>query len=79
MIDGAGIGLKFSKRQSPIHMAALQRLLARFGGRGIAMGGVAASLLGRPRLTADVNAYSPSTTQRKPTQPIFTQGGSLWR
>lgn len=37
-------------------LAALQRLLARFGDRGIIIGGVAASLLGRPRLTADVDA-----------------------
>lgn len=37
-------------------LAALQRLLARFGDRGIIIGGIAASLLGRPRLTADVDA-----------------------
>ena len=36
-------------------LAALQRLLARFGNQGIIIGGVAASLLGRPRLTADVD------------------------
>jgi len=34
----------------------LQRLLARFGNKGIIIGGVAASLLGKPRLTADVDA-----------------------
>ena len=32
-------------------LAALQRLLDRFGERGMIIGGVAASLLGRPRLT----------------------------
>ncbi len=37
-------------------LTALQRLLARFGDRGIVIGGVAASLLGKPRLTADVDA-----------------------
>ncbi len=37
-------------------LAALQRLLARFGDRGMVIGGVAASLLGTPRLTADVDA-----------------------
>lgn len=37
-------------------LAALQRLLARFDDQGIIIGGVAASLLGRPRLTADVDA-----------------------
>ena len=37
-------------------LAALQRLLARFDDQGIVIGGVATSLLGRPRLTADVDA-----------------------
>ena len=37
-------------------LAALQRLLARFDNRGVVIGGVAASLLGKPRLTADVDA-----------------------
>ncbi|MBN1889932.1 MAG: nucleotidyltransferase [Thermoflexales bacterium] len=37
-------------------LAAVQRLLARFGDRGIVIGGVAASLLGKPRLTADIDA-----------------------
>jgi predicted nucleotidyltransferase len=36
-------------------LAAIQRLLARFGDRGMIIGGVAASLLGNPRLTADVD------------------------
>lgn len=37
-------------------LAALQRLLAHFDDRGIVIGGVAASLLGKPRLTAGVDA-----------------------
>jgi len=37
-------------------LTALQRLLTRFGDRGIIIGGVAASLLGRPHLTANVDA-----------------------
>lgn len=37
-------------------LAALRRLLARFEDRGIIIGGIAASLLGKPRLTADVDA-----------------------
>ena len=37
-------------------LAAVQRLLARFGDQGMIIGGVAASLLGKPRLTADVDA-----------------------
>ncbi|MBL7161100.1 MAG: nucleotidyltransferase [Anaerolineales bacterium] len=37
-------------------LAALQRLLNRYEGKGIIIGGIAASLLGTPRLTADVDA-----------------------
>ncbi len=37
-------------------LAALQRLIERWDKRGIIIGGVAASLLGKPRLTADVDA-----------------------
>jgi len=37
-------------------LAAVQRLLTRFQGKGVIIGGVAASLLGKPRLTADVDA-----------------------
>ena len=37
-------------------LAALQRLLAHFDNQGIVIGGIAASLLGKPRLTADVDA-----------------------
>ncbi|MCK4452508.1 MAG: nucleotidyltransferase [Anaerolineae bacterium] len=47
-----------SKEIAPLlgPIAALQRLLARFGDQGMVIGGVAASLLGKPRLTADVDA-----------------------
>ncbi len=37
-------------------LSALQQLLARFDDQGVIIGGVAASLLGKPRLTADVDA-----------------------
>ena len=37
-------------------LAALQRLLSHFGERGTVIGGIAASLLGKPRLTADLDA-----------------------
>jgi hypothetical protein len=37
-------------------LESLQRLLNRFSGRGMIIGGVAASLLGKPRLTADLDA-----------------------
>src|SRR5213078_363960 len=36
-------------------LAAVQRLLGHFDNRGLIIGGVAASLLGKPRLTADVD------------------------
>jgi hypothetical protein len=37
-------------------LSALQRLLARFDDQGVIIGGVAVSLLGKPRLTADLDA-----------------------
>jgi len=37
-------------------LTALQKLLTHFEGRGTIIGGIAASLLGRPRLTADLDA-----------------------
>jgi len=37
-------------------LAALQQVLTYFGNQGLVIGGVAASLLGKPRLTADVDA-----------------------
>ncbi len=37
-------------------LVAVQRLLTRFNNQGLVIGGVAASLLGKPRLTADVDA-----------------------
>jgi len=47
-------------------LAALQRLLVRFDERGMIIGGVAASLLGRPRLTADVDAVILLSTEDLP-------------
>ncbi|HTX90847.1 MAG TPA: nucleotidyl transferase AbiEii/AbiGii toxin family protein [Anaerolineales bacterium] len=35
---------------------AVQRLLAKFGNRGVIIGGIAVGFLGRPRLTEDVDA-----------------------
>jgi hypothetical protein len=37
-------------------LAALQKLLERFDDKGVVIGGIAVSLLGQPRLTADVDA-----------------------
>jgi len=36
-------------------LTAVQKLLARFDDRGVVIGGIASSLLGRPRFTADVD------------------------
>ncbi len=47
-------------------LVALQRLLARFDDQGIVIGGVAASLLGKPRLTADVDAVMLVSTDDLP-------------
>ena len=37
-------------------LAALQRLLTHFDSQGVIIGGIAASLLGQPRFTADLDA-----------------------
>ncbi len=37
-------------------LEAVQRLLSRFDDRGVVIGGTAVSILGRPRLTEDVDA-----------------------
>jgi hypothetical protein len=47
-------------------LAAFQRLLVRFGDQGIVIGGVAASLLGKPRLTADVDGLLIISTNQLP-------------
>jgi hypothetical protein len=47
-------------------LAAVQRLLTRFGERGMIIGGVAASLLGRPRLTADVDVIMLLSVEELP-------------
>jgi hypothetical protein len=45
---------------------ALQRLLEQFDNRGVIIGGIAASLLGQPRLTADLDAVILLSTQDLP-------------
>lgn len=47
-------------------LAAVQRLIAHFDDQGIIIGGVAASLLGRPRLTADVDVLLLLSVDRLP-------------
>ena len=50
--------------QSPL--AAVQRLLERFDNQGVIVGGVAASVLGNPRLTADVDVIILLSVSRLP-------------
>jgi len=45
---------------------AVQRLLERAGNRGVIIGGVAVSLLARPRLTADVDAVLLASAEDLP-------------
>ncbi len=47
-------------------LQAVQRLLARFDDRGVVIGGVAASLLGRPRLTVDIDVVVLVSTDDLP-------------
>ena len=47
-------------------LAAVQQLLERFGNRGLVIGGVAASVLGIPRLTADVDVVLLLSVSRLP-------------
>jgi predicted nucleotidyltransferase len=47
-------------------LRALQRILEQFDQRGVIIGGVAASLLGQPRLTADLDAVILLSTQDLP-------------
>jgi len=47
-------------------LLALQRLIERFHHRGVLIGGMAASLLGKPRLTADLDALFFVSTQELP-------------
>jgi hypothetical protein len=47
-------------------LRALQRLLERYDQRGVIIGGIAASLLGQPRLTADLDAVILLSTEDLP-------------
>lgn len=47
-------------------LAAVQRLLARFNDKGMIIGGIASSLLGSPRLTADIDALILLSTEMLP-------------
>ncbi len=47
-------------------LAALQRLISQYNNRGVIIGGIAASLLGQPRLTADLDAIILLSTEMLP-------------
>lgn len=47
-------------------LAALQRLFGRFHDQGMIIGGIAVSMLGRPRFTADVDAVMLVSTEELP-------------
>lgn len=53
-----GIEVNLTSGVDPIlkPLAALQNLFDKLNGRGLIMEGIAASLLGKPRLTADLDA-----------------------
>ena len=62
-----------SSRSAPVILSpllaplgALQHLLERFDNRGVIIGGIAASLLGQPRLTADLDAVIILSTDDVP-------------
>jgi hypothetical protein len=62
-----------SSRSAPVILSplleplgALQHLLERFDNRGVIIGGIAASLLGQPRLTADLDAVIILSTDDLP-------------
>jgi hypothetical protein len=52
----------------PLHppLAAVRQLLEYFGNQGVIIGGVAASVLGTPRLTADVDVVLLLSLSRLP-------------
>ena len=56
------------KRLEPFRAAieSLQNLLIEYGERGVIIGGIAVSLLARPRFTADVDALLLLSTNEVP-------------
>jgi hypothetical protein len=53
-----GDSMKLPESVEPFYgpLEAIQHLLEKFNGRGVVIGDVAASLLGKPRFTVDVGA-----------------------
>jgi predicted nucleotidyltransferase len=58
-------------------LAALQRVLEHYGNRGVIIGGIAASLLGRPRLTADLDAVILISIDELPGLFVVTRNEGL--
>jgi predicted nucleotidyltransferase len=60
--------MKLDKSLEPFRAAleALQRLLHKFDDRGVIIGGIAVSFLGKPRFTADIDAVFLLSTQDIP-------------
>lgn len=54
-------------------LAALQNLIDKLNGRGLIMGGIAASLLGKPRLTADLDAMVLASIREIPNLLLLAQ------
>jgi hypothetical protein len=48
-------------------LVALQHLLDKFPGKGVIIGGIAVSLVGIPRLTADLDALIMISTEELPS------------
>lgn len=61
-------------------LAALQRLLTHFDNQGVIIGGIAASLLGQPRFTADLDAVILLSTNDLPNLiEVAAQEGMIGR
>ena len=60
--------MKLDKSLEPFRTAieSLQRLLQKFGDRGVIIGGIAVGLLGKPRFTADIDAMFLLSIQEIP-------------
>lgn len=59
-------------------IAAIQRLIEKLGGQGIIIGGVAASLLGQPRLTADADVLLLLSIEEVPLLIELAQAEGLY-
>ncbi len=58
-------------------LAAVQRVLNRFEQQGIVIGGIAASLLGEPRATADIDAVIVLSIDDLPQLMAITKEAGL--